>query len=329
MCGWTYVSPADSRKYYPSYVTAIYFIGIALVCCNIHMVTRRCPRQPGLMCDPVVTNDTYSDRPRSSTPSSGSAPSSSSRPPSPPPSSASASRRSPWAPPSPPRTAPRSKSSSALWKISNLLLFEALGDVRAPPPRRRPAAAPHRPLSLSLLRPANRTTRDHRPPHCRPPPPTPRPVGASPLALPRAARRVRRRASYTAAVDHDGDLYHRTGGSRPTSRCSRRSTPTAARPPPSRRSCAPSARRRSPSPRAPEQGRRPRVLRARWTDRRALEQRPRHHLRGLRTPHARPIPVRADDARATHSCVPCPRYSPEGLRANSICSPQGSACART
>ena len=51
MCGWTYVSPADSRKYYPSYVTAIYFIGIALVCCNIHMVTRRCPRQPGLMCD--------------------------------------------------------------------------------------------------------------------------------------------------------------------------------------------------------------------------------------------------------------------------------------
>ena len=61
MCGWTYVSPADSRKYYPSYVTAIYFIGIALVCCNIHMVTRRCPRQPGLMCDPVVTNDTYSD----------------------------------------------------------------------------------------------------------------------------------------------------------------------------------------------------------------------------------------------------------------------------
>ena len=64
LCGWTFLSPADSRKYYPSYVTAIYFIGIALVCCNIHMVTRRCPRQPGRMCDqrPIYfTNDAYSD----------------------------------------------------------------------------------------------------------------------------------------------------------------------------------------------------------------------------------------------------------------------------
>ena len=39
MCGWTYVSPADSRKYYPSYVTAIYFIGIALVCCAVGGIT--------------------------------------------------------------------------------------------------------------------------------------------------------------------------------------------------------------------------------------------------------------------------------------------------
>ena len=64
LCGLAYVSPADSRKYYPSYVTAIYFIGIALVCCNIHMVTRRCPRQPGRMRDqrPIYfTNDAYSD----------------------------------------------------------------------------------------------------------------------------------------------------------------------------------------------------------------------------------------------------------------------------
>ena len=52
------------RKYYPSYVTAIYFIGIALRVRNIHMVTRRCPRQPGRMCDqrPIYfTNDAYSD----------------------------------------------------------------------------------------------------------------------------------------------------------------------------------------------------------------------------------------------------------------------------
>ena len=185
LCGWTYVSPADSRKYYPSYVTAIYFIGIALVCCNIHMVTRRCPRQPGRMCDqrPIYfTNDAYSDPAivaalfwfRAVLVIA--------------PALAAAIFRVRF-----PALALGTTLTTLYcafvflvrgqWKISNLLLFEALGEScaaarrrpaaarrRPPPPRRRPAAAPHRPPSLSL-RPANRTTRDHRPRTARPHPP--------------------------------------------------------------------------------------------------------------------------------------------------------------
>ena len=92
LCGWTFRSPADSRQYYPSYVTAIYFIGIALVCCNIHMVSAAAPASPGGCATngPSTSPTTRTPTPRSSPPSSGSAPSSSSRPPSPPPSSASA-----------------------------------------------------------------------------------------------------------------------------------------------------------------------------------------------------------------------------------------------
>ena len=155
MCGWTYVSPADSRKYYPSYVTAIYFIGIALVCCNIHMVTRRCPRQPGLMCDPVVTNDTYSDpaivdalfwfravlviAPALS--------------------AAVFRVRFPAIAVGTTLTTLYCASVFLVrgqWKISNLLLFEALGESCAAA-RRRPAAAPPPPRrrrSLSLFTPS-------------------------------------------------------------------------------------------------------------------------------------------------------------------------------
>ena len=92
------------------------------------------------------------------------------------------------------------------WKISNLLLFEALGESCAAA-RRRPAAAPPPPrAALSLLRPANRTTRDHRPRTARPHPP---PAAAD--AAPPSPSRVQLAASggvhRAAAVDHDGDLY--------------------------------------------------------------------------------------------------------------------------